>query len=663
MKRYLIIVALMVCCLFVISGGVGEAASVGEETYSLGEVVVTGAPLGVESIGTVRETPAQYIEEKGATNVGKVIDFLPGMHTRLAPEGVPRVDMRGFRSRHVLLLLDGIPLNSTYDGQFDPAILPVENIANMKISYGTHSVLYGEGGLGGVINIITKKGKEGLRMMANGEIGDGGYYLARSTVSGGKGPFNFFISGGLSERDGFRVSDSFHPTSLQDDGKRDNSDFVRKNLFANVGFAPTDKTTLGFVFSTVQGEFGKPASTLQKTTDPFANNPKFERVDSYHNYSWQGSGSHDITDRLNVRGWVFLNRLDQKENRYDDNTYSTQKNNGSFSESSETDSSGAAMQIRYDFKKAGFLTLGINARRDEWEARGFINQKSGKNIVKSTFNDDKETATYTTALEYEVSPMKDLGIVLGYAHNWFDPEGIGSLNKGNFLAGATYDIREGTRIKGSVAKGVRFPSIKQLYDAANGGNPDLTAETAYTYEAGIEQALPWKSRLSFTGFLIDVKDYIEKNDQLATPIYLNYQKYRFQGIEVMAENRALKNTWIRAGYTLLSAKDRSPGTQVDDLQYRPRHKFTIEAGYKSSIGFSAYAGIKYLASQYTYSDDYHKKRLHNFAVVDARIEQALFQDTLSLYVRVENLFDKNYEESYGFPQAGRTVSGGVTVRF
>lgn len=664
MKWRVLIVSAVICCLWIKAPGVLAAAPSEEssEVYELGEIVVKGTPLGVEAVGTVRETPARYIEEKGATNVSKVIDYLPGIHTRLAPEGVPRVDIRGFRSRHVLLLLDGIPLNSTYDGQFDPAILPVENIADVKVSYGTHSVLYGEGGLGGVINILTKKGRDGIHAIANGEVGDSDYYLLRSAVSGGKGPFNFFVSGSLSERDAFKVSDDFDPTPLQDDGKRGNSDFQRKNLFANLGFAPSDKTSLGLVFSTFQGQYGKPPSTLSKSTDPFANNPKYERVESYRNYSWQGSGSHDVTDRLNLRGWVFFNKLNEKEKSYDDNTYSTISANGKFSQTSETDSSGAALQLRYDLKKAGFLTLGLNGRKDEWDARGVRYQKSGKNVVPVSIDDDRETSTYTAALEYELSPLKDLGIVLGYAHNWFDPEEqADNLNKGNFLAGATYDIREGTRVKGSFAKGVRFPSIKQLYDTASGGNPDLKAETAYTYEAGIEQALPWKSKLSLTGFLIDAKDYIEKRDQ--TNRYENYQKYRFQGIEVVAENRYFKSIWMRAGYTLLSAKDRSPGTQVDDLQYRPRHKFTFETGYRSPIGFSAYAGIKYLASQYTYSDDYQKKKLHNFAVVDAKIEQALIRDTLSLYVRVENLFDKDYEESYGFPQAGRTVFGGATYRF
>ena len=98
----------------------------------------------------------------------------------------------GFRSRHVLLLLDGIPLNSTFDGQFDPSIIPTENIAKIKVSYGTSSVLYGQGALAGVINIITKKGTEGFQGKASGEVGEGLERLGRFNLSGAKEKCGFF---------------------------------------------------------------------------------------------------------------------------------------------------------------------------------------------------------------------------------------------------------------------------------------------------------------------------------------------------------------------------------------------------------------------------------------------------------------------------------------
>ena len=101
--------------------------------YTLGEVVPSAERDGVESVGTVREITAMDIQAKGARTVDEALELLPGLDIRTGAEGIPRVNLRGFRSRHVLLMLDGIPLNSTFDGQFDPSLIPVENIAKIKV--------------------------------------------------------------------------------------------------------------------------------------------------------------------------------------------------------------------------------------------------------------------------------------------------------------------------------------------------------------------------------------------------------------------------------------------------------------------------------------------------------------------------------------------------
>ncbi len=123
-----------------------------EGVYTLGEVVVSARQDVVETAGTVREVTAQDIQDKDARTLDQALQLLPGVEIRAGAGGIPRIDIHGFRSRHVLLLLDGMPLNSTYDGQFDPSIIPTENIAKIKVSYGASSVLYGQGAMGGVIN-------------------------------------------------------------------------------------------------------------------------------------------------------------------------------------------------------------------------------------------------------------------------------------------------------------------------------------------------------------------------------------------------------------------------------------------------------------------------------------------------------------------------------
>ena len=164
------------------------------DMYTLGEIVISGKREGVQASETVYTVTAGDIRDKGARTLDQAIALLPGVNVRTGGEGVPRIDIRGFRTRHVVLLLDGIPLNSAFDQQFDPTIIPTENIAEIKLTAGASSLLYGQGGLGGVINIITQKGRAGVQGGLTLETGDHAPYQTKGTLSGAKGMADFFIS-------------------------------------------------------------------------------------------------------------------------------------------------------------------------------------------------------------------------------------------------------------------------------------------------------------------------------------------------------------------------------------------------------------------------------------------------------------------------------------
>ena len=135
--------------------------------YPLAEIVVSATDPVSEATATVRVVTASEIKALGARTLDEALTMVPGLYVRTGADGVPRVDVRGFRTRQVTLLLNGIPLNSTDDGQFDPSLLPVEEIAEIKMTSGTGSVLYGQGGLGAIINIITRSGHGGRHLLSS----------------------------------------------------------------------------------------------------------------------------------------------------------------------------------------------------------------------------------------------------------------------------------------------------------------------------------------------------------------------------------------------------------------------------------------------------------------------------------------------------------------
>jgi len=685
MKRTRLV--LTTCLLASASLGAVSAAvaqSADESTvYTLGEIVVSAERNVVESTGTVREVTAEQITERRARNLEQALRLLPGVDIRTATDGIARIDIRGMRSRHVLLLLNGVPFNSAYDGQFDPSIIPVENIAKIKVSYGNHSVLYGQGGLGGVIDVITKKGTDKVASSAQAEFRQSDSWLGRATLSGGKGPVNFFIGASAADADGFRLSNRFNPTSEEGGGIRNNSDKESGNVFANLGYTPRPDLDLGLTASVLTGEFGKPPITINDKNDIFATTPKYDRIEDYTGESGQFSANYHPSGPVSVRGWAFVNRMDESENRYDDWHYDSMDDpavKGTYDADNTSEIYGGTLQSTADLKRAGKLTLAFSGEEQSYDTHGTIRdvevKAAGaaaggaaaagggggkpKTYAERSFSDDSSLEIYSTALEYEVNPVERVGLVAGYSHHWLEKNG-GDDNDCGWLVGAHYDVFDATRLRTSAARKIRFPSTRQLYGPGE-GNPDLKTERSYNYEFGVEQGIGELSTVGLTGFYSDVSDYIEKN--LNDDFFDNNDKYRFAGVEWMGETRFFRNLALRNTYTYLYSRDKSPDTEKKELQYRPEHKLTFEGIYTFDWGLSLHASVLRVMKQYYYSKNspLEKARLNDYTVVDIKAEQAFFDDTFHVYASLENLLDRDYEEAYGFPRNGRTAFVGVELK-
>lgn len=646
-------VTLLVCALTFGSATHLCAATFDDGVYRLGEVVVSGQESIVESAGNTHKVTAAEIEKRGARTLDQAINLLPGVQVRTGGDGAPRIDIRGFRTRHVKLLLNGTPFNSTYDGQFDPAVIPVENIAEIVVTTGGGSELYGPGGNAGVINIITKKGVKGMHGSVGVELADGDAQLMRATGSYGADKYDVFVSGSVYEQDYFELSDHFSATAYEDGGERENSDRRRNDAFINVGYSPTDATLVGLTFSYLGGERGKPSSIVKDDYSSL----KYDREDDTEGINAQLALSHDFAGPMSFKGWAYFNKLDVLDNRYDDADYDSQTKKGAYSSDATTEISGVNVQLRYDLERFGTLTIGGMLENDEWEDEGFT--IPSKSVVD--YETDADFQLYSATLQYEVTPVRNLGLVAGLGCHWQDRD-ESSEEDYSYTLGLYYDLLEGTRLKASHARKVRFPTLRDLYDV-DSGNPDLGAEVTWHYEAGIEQALPAKTMVSLTGFYIDIEDFIEKND--ITGLSENFEKYEFYGVEVSAENRYFDRLLLGASYTYMSTEDKGDDSERDELQNRPEHKIVLEATYQLPWQMSVYGSAQYVAQNYYYAkqDTSDQRRLPEYVVVDFRVNKSAAGGALDLYFGINNLLDEDYEQSYGFPVAGRTMYGGVTWKF
>ena len=425
-----------------------------------------------------------------------------------------------------------------------------------------------------------------------------------------------------------------------------------------MGYTPSDKTSLGLTFSYLNCNQGKPPIDNANAKDSFAKTLKYERENNAENYSTQLAFEQGFDNPFSLKGWIFYNQLNLLQNGYDNANYNSQAKKGAYSNNSTTGIGGGNLQARYDLKEFGSATLGFMTESDDWRANGFKLQ--GSPVVNQSINGRQSFQLYSSLFEYNVMPIQHLGVTLGLGLHWQDRDN-GNYDDYSYLIGTYYDLFKDTRIRASNARKIRFPTISDLYDPVN-GNPDLKPEESIHYELSLEQRLPAKTLFSLTGFYADAHNFIEQDN--STQINENFDKYRFKGFEVAAENRFVDNLMLKASYTYLDAKNVGSDSNVDQLQYRPRDKYTLEGNYRFSWGASLYASVSYIGNQ-TYYDQTNTQSntLPSYTLMDIKLSQSLIPNSLDVYLGARNLFDINYEQSYGLPQAGRTVYGGVEYRF
>ncbi len=195
-----------------------------QEGTTLAPIIVESADLGltpvpVEKLGSsVTVVTREEIENKQVKHVAEILRTVPGLSVnRTSTAGsVTQIRVRGAEANHVLVLIDGVEINSTTDGEFDFSDLLVDDIERIEVVRGPQSGLWGANALSGLINIVTRRGDGPARVHASAEAGS---FKTRSFSLGASGGGEHAwgsISGSGLETDGFNISDN----GLEDDGSR-----------------------------------------------------------------------------------------------------------------------------------------------------------------------------------------------------------------------------------------------------------------------------------------------------------------------------------------------------------------------------------------------------------------------------------------------------------
>jgi outer membrane cobalamin receptor len=641
-------------------------------------VTVTEASELVEEVGTTRRLGRTEIEARNARTLDEALRLMPGIYVRTGGDGTPRIDVRGFRSRHVLLLINGVPANSTADGQFDPARISTDAIREIKVSYGSSSVLYGDNAMAAVIEITTIDSAPDASVSVAAGTPDQwrtGGRVARTT-----GNWSFAATATKFDTDAYRRSGSLTPTSVEDGGRRQNSDRDRGDVRGAVGYRFSPSLSLSSEWFFGAGSYGVPGSVIDDAGDIYAQAPRFERVEEYRLGSGQVSLVASPARRLNLRAWGFRNVQTEDRSRYDDNTYSSMDDPlvpGTFQSHERTVITGGSALGRLDLERLGWLRLAVNYRRESFDSNGVMRdvpvggapggggggggggRGGGSGNRPPTYDVrafalDRYVDVSTAGAEWEVRPARRVGAVLGAAVNAQHRPGGDTRTEPTWIAGASYDATSDVKLRASATRKIRVPSIDQLYNTSS-GNPELRPEHSYGVDVGADYRIDAKSSVGVSVFSTSARDFIERES--GQP-FENHDRYRFRGAEATLQTTAVPRLGLRGGYSFLDSDDLTAGVP---LQTRPRHRGSLEWIW-TPVAASAVRGAVYHTGSQLYDSRgavLVQQKVSGYTLLDAGFTQTL-SGRYDIAFDVTNLFDENYDQSYGLPREGRAAV--VTLR-
>ncbi|MFS1425491.1 TonB-dependent receptor plug domain-containing protein [Shewanella sp. 10N.286.48.B5] len=640
--------------------------------FNVSEVIVVHGERGsvIESATTHWSLDEAEIKASGAQSLDQVLKNVPGIYVRTGGQGTPRVDIRGFKARHVIYLINGVPANDAEDGQFDPSLIPTSQIASVEVSVGPSSVLYGPGGAGGVINIITKQGESAPAIAGRLELGQDSTFNGDISAAGSGDNWQGLVNYSHQTTDGWSMSDDYQDTEYQQGDIRENTDKTLDNFYAQGSYFISDQTQLMGNLAYREGEWGKPSRDGTGTSSV-----KFERVDDYQAKTIQLGAAHKFNDMFTLRGFGYHNQSDVLEIQYDDETYQTIK----AKQDGRSTVQGGNVQFISNFDQAGILTTALIAEKQSWESYDVTEELittsgdgsgggsgggngggsgDGSGSSDDDFNDS--SWLYTAAVEYQYQ-ADNYGMTVGGSFHDQDRLAESENDYSGQLSGY-WQLHKNTRVNMGIARKVRFPSMRNLY-AQSSGNEDLHAETSQHYEIGLLQQLGHATELNLAGYYTDAKDYIAKD---LDSVYQNMGRYGFKGVDVQLQNNSFDDLSMNLSYSFLDTDDKEADEGMQTLEYRPKHQVRFQADYVLPFAMRINFNIERIMDQVYYSKQkvsgqnvMVEQALEDYTLVDLNLVQPFLDDQLEVYLRATNLLDENYYQSEALPQAGRQVFVGI----
>jgi len=639
--------------------------------FELEEVVVTATRIEEAIRNIPRNVTVITSEDIEQASSNNVVDLLAretsvNLRSLFGHDKGAGVDIRGMGDTsvsNVIVMVDGFRLNPPDLAGPDFTSIPLDRIERIEIVRGAGSVVYGDGAVGGVINIITKKGE--LEPEAHLYTSYGSYdtFDGRVSYSGPIEKTTFSINGDYFDSEGYR----------------DNGFLRKKDVGARLGYDASHVFDIDLIHTII-----------------------FELTASYHE------------DKQGFPGNVSIDDIDSRERR------TSTKSPNDFG---ETTDKHIRAGMETDLGRWGLLVLGGGYRfRDNHFILGFTPLKSREEQI-SHIDEDTRTLDVSLIKEYELlslphkfqfgmdhhkteyiserldqkerknsitkslglfmmnqwSLRDDLTVDLGYRYNiydgafrndehknfggvfrWVNGDEFERKWKNNaFSVGPVYSLSDDTTFFASYATSFRVPNVDELALA----DDDLTPQKGDHIEIGSRHRIGHIAELSVTLFRMEIEDEIFFD--AGVQINRNFdEKTKRQGVEADVKVYPTDFLYLWGNYTYLSARFEESGTFVPLV---PRYKASAGAEWHIFEPLLLAITGTWLGSRFDGNDENNVsfQKLDPYVVFDCKLTYT-FRD-VKIFAGVNNIFDElystvAYSETY-YPMPTRNFYGGLKWTF
>jgi len=613
------------------SPGAGE-----EVVFQLPQIAVEGKKVIAPPSLIIRQVSIADMEASNAHTVGEALTYVPGVNVQIGgTSGDARAWVRGYRDRDVLVLYDGIPIASGFEGTIDLNEVAVQGITSIDVIKSAPSVIYGTNGVGGVISVVPTWGINESFLDGRVELGSDDKRFARASGGRSNGNFSVALSAQYQTADDYSLSSDYVPQLNQPAGRRLNSDFERSSLFFQLEAQETVLGHTSFFYNLSNAEKGL-------AVEAGVEDPDYERLTDSQR---QTLGLSNTFSEIPLSLKLYYNAYDSELTAYTDDDYIEVDD----VESTEDYAVGGNLYSTLSTSSNNTLVLTAGARKEVFKGEGELENGNKAELV-----------TYTVAVEDEFWITRKLSLAAGGIFVYFDQTQLDqSSSEFNPQLALAWQATDRLSFHASAAERTRFPKLRELYRRRY-GNPDLEPQTAVNTELGLlyQHNNRWSSDISV--FHSSIDGLIERADRRAK--YSNFDRVTIDGVEMATSVWIGDAFFTRLAYTYIDAAEDLRGGASRQIRSRPQNTAIAELRYlfPGSVTVS-FNGI-YVSGLYDLDAENVYTRLPSYFTARIKATWA-FSDHYEAYFAISNLGDTDYMQRFGDPREGRQLMAGLKFGF